>query len=87
MLKLRDGVAFAELEYGMALLDEKSGDYWSLNPTGATVLRALLEGKTVVTAVDEIVSEYNADPDTVRQDVTELLTELRSARLIEEGIS
>src|SRR5205807_676027 len=62
VLKLRDGVSLAELEYGMALLDERSGDYWALNPTGAIVLQALLGGKTAATAVDQLVGTYAVDP-------------------------
>ena len=34
-LKLRDGVSAADTDYGIALLDEDSGQYWNLNPTGA----------------------------------------------------
>ena len=42
MLQLRDGVSAADTEYGMALLDEDSGQYWNLNPTAALALRTLL---------------------------------------------
>ena len=45
-LKLRDGVSAADTDYGITLLDEDSGQYWNLNPTGALVLRTLLEGGT-----------------------------------------
>ena len=38
-LKLRDGVSAADTDYGIALLDEDSGQYWNLNPTGALALR------------------------------------------------
>jgi hypothetical protein len=31
-LKLRDGVSTADTDYGIALLDEDSGDYWNLTP-------------------------------------------------------
>ena len=46
MLQLRDGVSAADTDYGMALLDEDSGQYWNLNPTAALALRTLLAGGT-----------------------------------------
>jgi hypothetical protein len=46
MLQLRDGVSAADTDYGMALLDEDSGQYWNLNPTAALALRTLLDGGT-----------------------------------------
>ena len=39
-LKLRDGVSAADTDYGIALLDEDSGQYWILNPTAALALRS-----------------------------------------------
>src|SRR2546425_1053219 len=38
MLKLRDGVSAADTDYGIALLDEDSAEYWNLNPTAARLL-------------------------------------------------
>ena len=45
-LKLRDHVSAAQTDYGIALLDEDSGQYWNLNPTGGLVLHTLLDGGT-----------------------------------------
>ena len=45
-LKLRPGVSTADTDYGTTLLDEDSGEYFTLNPTGALVLRTLLDGGT-----------------------------------------
>ena len=61
--KLRDGVSTADTDYGIALLDEDSGEYWNLNPTGALVLRTLLEGGTSTDAVQALVERYDVDVD------------------------
>ena len=83
-LKLRDGVSAADTDYGMALLDEDSGQYWNLNPTAGLALRRLLDGGTVAQAVQELTEEYAVDADTANRDVEDLLGELRSAGLVQE---
>ena len=81
-LRLRDGVYLAETEYGIALLDEGSGEYWNLNPTGAEVLRRLLDGETQAQAAEGLIKEYDVDMESASQDVLELIGELESAKLI-----
>lgn len=81
-LKLRDGVSTAETDDGIALLDEDSGEYWNLNPTGALVLRTLLEGGTSTDAAHALVESYDVDAGTASRDVQDLLGGLRSAGLV-----
>jgi Coenzyme PQQ synthesis protein D (PqqD) len=83
-LKLRDGVSAADTDYGVALLDEDSGQYWNLNPTGALVLRTLLEGGTPAEAAQALTTEYTVDPDIASRDVDDLVGGLRSAGLVTE---
>ncbi len=83
-LKLRDGVSAADTEYGMALLDEDSGQYWNLNPTAALALRTLLDGGTTAQAVQQLTEQYAVDPDTANKDVEDLVGELHAAGLVTE---
>jgi hypothetical protein len=83
-LKLRDGVSAADTDYGIALLDEDSGQYWNLNPTGALTLRTLLEGGTPEQAVQALTEQYAVDADTASHDVQDLMSELRSAGLVQQ---
>ena len=83
-VKLRDGVSAADTDYGIALLDEESGQYWNLNPTGALVLRMLLAGGTSAQAAQALTEEYAVDADTASQDVEDLLGGLHSAGLVQE---
>lgn len=83
-LKLRAGVSTADTDYGMTLLDENSGEYWNLNPTGALVLRTLLDGGTPEQAAAVLATAYAVGGQAAREDVTELVDGLRSARLVED---
>ena len=84
-LRLRGGVSLVETEYGVVLLDEDSGEYWNLNPTGAQVLRTMLAGGTAARAAEELTGDYAVDHDSATRDVRELLDALRSARLVTEA--
>lgn len=83
MLKLRDGVFLAEIEYGTALLDEDNGYYWNLNPSAALILQTLLSGQTPAHAAEELTRQYAVDLQSAHQDVQELVGELRLAGLVE----
>jgi hypothetical protein len=81
-LQLRDGVSAADTDYGMALLDEDSGQYWNLNPTAALALRMLLDGSTTAQTVQELTEQYAVDAETASQDVEDLLGDLHAAGLV-----
>ncbi|MFI8827180.1 lasso peptide biosynthesis PqqD family chaperone [Streptomyces sp. NPDC053431] len=80
---LRTGVSCAETDYGTALLDEESGEYWELNPTGGQVLRTLLAGGTPEEAVRELIRDYDVDDGGAREDVRQLVEALESSGLVE----
>ncbi|KOX02571.1 hypothetical protein ADK65_08255 [Streptomyces sp. NRRL B-1140] len=83
--KLREGVFTAETDYGIALLDEDSDQYWTLNPSAAVALRTLLEGGTEADAARKLTQEYAVDIGTARRDVRDLVGGLRAAGLAAEG--
>jgi hypothetical protein len=86
-LKLRDGVSTADTDYGMALLDQDSGQYWNLNPTAALALQTLLDGGTTAQAVQQLTEQYAVDADTANKDVEDLVGELHAAGLVKEAAS
>lgn len=83
-LTLRNGVSTAEVDYGIALLDEDHGQYWNLNPTGALILQTLLGGGTLAQAAQALAEQHAVDLETASLDVTQLVDELRSAGLVEK---
>jgi PqqD family protein of HPr-rel-A system len=81
-LRLRSGVSTADTAYGTVLLDERSGDYWQLNPTAASIVRRLTGGDSAAQAAAALAEEFDVDPARALDDVAALLEELRAARLV-----
>ncbi|MFE6331781.1 lasso peptide biosynthesis PqqD family chaperone [Streptomyces sp. NPDC057798] len=80
-LRFGPDVSTAETDYGTVLLDQRSGNYWELNPTGTLVVKTLLEGGEEAAAVDALVMEFDIDRSRAEQDVTALVQELRKSGL------
>jgi PqqD family protein of HPr-rel-A system len=81
-MTLRPGVVTADTEYGMALLDQSSGEYYTLNPTAALIVRTLLEGTSTEQAVTALTDTYDVSAEQVEEDIARILEELRAARLL-----
>jgi hypothetical protein len=87
MLTLKRSVVSTETDYGTALLDERSGRYWTLNPTAALALRVLLDGGDPPKAARALLDHYDVAPATARADVDKLVDDLQSAGLITGSVS
>lgn len=81
-MKLAKNVVLCDTDHGAVLLDQGSGEYWTLNQTGALVVRLLLEGSSVDEAVDEVVELFPVDRSTAAADVADLLDQIREASLV-----
>jgi Coenzyme PQQ synthesis protein D (PqqD) len=81
-LRLRPDIATTTTDDGLVLLDERSGRYWQLSLTGAGVLRALLAGQEPEQVAQDLVTRYRIDPHQAHQDITALIGQLRSAKLV-----
>ncbi|NYI07610.1 lasso peptide biosynthesis PqqD family chaperone [Allostreptomyces psammosilenae] len=82
MFALRPHVSATDTEHGMVLLDERTGRYWQLNATGATVVRLLLGGHGVPDAVTALTTAHPEAAERVADDVEALLRALREARVV-----
>ena len=81
-LRFGADVSTAETDYGTVLLDQRSGHYWELNPTGALVVRTLMEGGDEATAVAALVARFDIDRAQAARDVGALVRDLREAGLV-----
>ncbi|AHH96970.1 hypothetical protein GCM10010174_73710 [Kutzneria viridogrisea] len=82
MVELRENIVFTETSYGGVLLDERAGQFWSLNPTAALALRVLLEQGHRDQAVTQITEHYEVSSGTAGADVDDLLAQLGAAGLL-----
>jgi Coenzyme PQQ synthesis protein D (PqqD) len=81
-LRFRADVSTADTEYGTVLLDERSGRYWQLNPTGALVVRTLLEGGTFEQAAEALTERFQVEQRQALQDVSALVESMHAAGLM-----
>lgn len=84
-LRLRPDIATTDTDDGLVLLDERSGRYWQLNPTGAAVLHALLAGGHPDHIADDLANRYHIDFQQAQHDVTALTTQLHAAKLVQSS--
>ncbi|MDG9718004.1 lasso peptide biosynthesis PqqD family chaperone [Streptomyces sp. DH24] len=80
-LRFHTDVSTAETQYGTVLLDQRTGEYWELNPTGALVVRTLMDDGDETAAITALVAQFDIDHDRAEQDVTALVRDLRNAGL------
>ncbi|GAA2718594.1 MULTISPECIES: lasso peptide biosynthesis PqqD family chaperone [Streptomyces] len=80
-LRLSAGICTATTAYGTVLLDQHSGEYWELNPSGTLVVRTLLDGGDERDAVDALVAEFDIDRARATRDVLALTEQLRTCGL------
>ncbi|MGW2546928.1 lasso peptide biosynthesis PqqD family chaperone [Kitasatospora sp. NPDC001574] len=80
---LAPAVRTVDTETGTVLLHERTGRYWQLNPTGAAVLRHLLDGATPQEAARRIAARHPDIPaEQAERDVAALIEQLHDARLV-----
>ncbi len=63
------------------LLDTSSGHYFSLNPLATEIWEYLRRGDSIPHIVGMIAGKYRVEEEIVRRDVSELIGELRAAKL------
>jgi hypothetical protein len=61
------------------LLDTASGNYFSLDPIGTEIWKRLNYGEAIDDIAPDIARRYGMDETQVREDVDDLLIELRDA--------
>ncbi|GHG59863.1 lasso peptide biosynthesis PqqD family chaperone [Streptomyces griseocarneus] len=80
---LRRHVTATETEHATVLFDQRRGRYYQLNPTGALILRALLDGGGPQGAARALCERYGIPAARAEADVASLVDTLRTTRLAE----
>lgn len=77
-------VVLQEVEEAVILLDVANNQFYSLNPTGLILWRALTDGaQSIDDLVAVIVDEFVIDEATALRDVSALLDELVGSGLVD----
>jgi hypothetical protein len=84
-VRLRADVSTTDTDDGLVLLDERAGRYWQLNPTGALVLRLLLDGVTPHQIAQNLADRHPVSTEQAAADVAALLERLHTAGLVDRG--
>jgi hypothetical protein len=79
-------ISMVTTEYGVVMLNMRSGAYFELNQSGALVLDVLVNGGDVAHATRRLTAEYDIDEETARQDAAEILADLVSAGILRERV-
>ena len=74
---------FRELAGEAVLLNLESGTYFGLDETGTSFWQVLTTTGTLQEAYDRLLSEYDVEPDDLRQDISGLLDKLLDHDLVE----
>ena len=78
-------VANSKIGDELALLQPTSGQYFTLNKTGATVWQLLSEARSTEEIITGVAEEYGIEASLCRDDVIELITQLGDAGLIQKA--
>ncbi|MET9436788.1 lasso peptide biosynthesis PqqD family chaperone [Streptomyces sp. NPDC006551] len=82
-LRFGADVSTADTDYGTVLLDERTGEYWELNPSGSLVVKTLMAGGDEADAVAALTGEFEIDLAQASRDVEALVQQLRVSGLAE----
>jgi hypothetical protein len=78
-----DNVMFRELDGESVILDLDSESYFGLDEIGTRMWLAITAATSIQDAFDTLSAEYEVEPDTLRDDLNELLDTLVDRGLIE----
>jgi hypothetical protein len=84
VFKPRADVRFRVVGDEAVVVRQEASEVIALNDVGASVLSLLDSRRTVAAVVEALLSEYDVDRDSLREDVASFLTELRDAGVVEE---
>jgi hypothetical protein len=82
-VKIPKHVVFQKVGDETVLLNMESGVYYGLNSTGTRLWEVLRDKKNLRAALDELVTEYDVQPQDLQRDVLRLIRELEAKGLIE----
>lgn len=84
MYKFRANIKVTDTEDGLVVLDQKLGNYWSLNGSGAEIAKQLENGLSPEAIAALLADRYGVAKIDVEKDIKNLIEQLISVGLLEE---
>jgi PqqD family protein of HPr-rel-A system len=78
------GISSATVHDETVLLDTRQGKYFTLNPTGAAIWDLLAEPRSLTELRTALLERFDVDAETLSEDLSGLLGDLRRNGLIDE---
>jgi hypothetical protein len=78
-------VMFRELDGEAVLLNLQNEMYYGLDETGTRMWQVLITSDSVQEAMDQLLEEFDVSPETLEQDMADMITELKSHGLLENA--
>ena len=82
-MKIPDDVLISKLQEESVILNLDSERYYGLDDIGTRFLAALTASDSIEAAYETLATEYDVDPQTLRQDLLELVQNLADQGLIQ----
>lgn len=80
-MEIKDSIAVSE---SGLVFNPETGESFSINPTGQTILSLMIEGKDYESIKGEIMSHYHVDDDTFEKDFHDFIRLLLQYQIAEE---
>ena len=84
-LRLARFVKFREEKFGGVLFETRAEKVYTLNPTGAAIVREAMTGADESEIVRRLAGQFDQPPGAIAQDVAALVAELRAKGLVEDA--
>jgi hypothetical protein len=82
-MRLVGDIDWREIDGEVVVLDRRQGKYLAVNPSGAVLWPALVEGATEETLIERLVNRYRIDRERARHDVGAFLDWLVDRELLD----
>jgi hypothetical protein len=82
-VKLPKEVVWTKLGDEVAILNSETGTYFGLDPIGSRIWCLMADGCALDEVVAKLLTEYEVDEARVRNDLQELIEELKQRALVQ----
>ncbi len=81
-MQLRKNIALSESGF---IFNPSTGDSFSVNPLGLSIMESLKEGKAESAILEELSQAYEVSDEQLKEDYMDFLNHLKQLNLISDG--